>query len=154
MFAGPNGSGKTTILKTVGAQYDFGYYVNADDIEKQLSEIGYIVLNDFGIEIQNDTDFQHFITNHSLYKKALDVGYGVNLRLNENKIYSPDKSTHSYEAALIADILRYQLLDSGKKFTFETVMSHPSKVNFWSKHKPKTIRIISISSLQNLRSSM
>ncbi len=130
MFAGPNGSGKTTILKAIRARYDFGYYVNADDIEKQLSEIGYIALNDFGIEIQNDTDFQNFITNHSLYKKALSADYGINLRLNENKIYSPDKSTHSYEAALIADMMRYQLMDSGKKFTFETVMSHPSKVDF------------------------
>ena len=105
MFAGPNGSGKTTILKTVSAQYDFGYYINADDIEKQLSEIGYIGLNDFGVEIQNNADFQDFISNHSLHKKALSADYGINLRLNENKIYSPDKSTHSYEAALIADML-------------------------------------------------
>lgn len=36
----------------------------------------------------------------------------------------------SYVAATIADYLRYALIDSGRDFSFETVMSHESKVEF------------------------
>jgi predicted ABC-type ATPase len=36
VFAGPNGSGKTTIIKTLKERIRFGVYVNADDIEKDL----------------------------------------------------------------------------------------------------------------------
>lgn len=33
IFAGPNGSGKTTILTEVQNEISFGIYVNADNIE-------------------------------------------------------------------------------------------------------------------------
>lgn len=38
------------------------------------------------------------------------------------------KSTHSYEAAFITSFIRKYLLNKGKSFSFETVMSHPSKL--------------------------
>lgn len=45
IFAGPNGSGKSTIINSVrnyktssGELLNFGYYINADDIAKQLRE--------------------------------------------------------------------------------------------------------------------
>ncbi len=38
VFAGPNGSGKTTIIKNLQAEIPFGVYVNADDIESLLKE--------------------------------------------------------------------------------------------------------------------
>jgi predicted ABC-type ATPase len=38
LFAGPNGSGKTTILERIPKKLNFGYIVNADDIEKALIE--------------------------------------------------------------------------------------------------------------------
>ena len=34
VFAGPNGSGKTTIIKSLQQKITFGVYVNADDIER------------------------------------------------------------------------------------------------------------------------
>lgn len=33
VFASPNGSGKTTILKQIDHSFDLGFYVNADEIE-------------------------------------------------------------------------------------------------------------------------
>lgn len=50
--------------------------------------------------------------------------------MDENKIINPNNKSHSYEAAFIADILREELLKNGKKFAFETVMSHESKIDF------------------------
>ena len=38
VFAGPNGSGKTTIIKSLQQKITFGVYVNADDIESLLKE--------------------------------------------------------------------------------------------------------------------
>ena len=46
VFAGPNGSGKTTVLKFIkglkidGRKIDLGYYVNADDIAGDLVKAG------------------------------------------------------------------------------------------------------------------
>ncbi|QTV05520.1 hypothetical protein [Faecalibacter bovis] len=39
------------------------------------------------------------------------------------------KSTHSYEAAFITSFIRKHLLVKGKSYSFETVMSHPSKLD-------------------------
>ena len=41
---------------------------------------------------------------------------------------APEK--HSYEAALIAERERFRLLEERQSFCFETVFSHPSKVDF------------------------
>lgn len=51
----------------------------------------------------------------------------------------PEK--HSYEAALIAEKERFRLLDEGQTFCFETVFSHPSKVDFVGAAKAAGFRI-------------
>ena len=54
----------------------------------------------------------------------------------ESKIYIQDNivvcksSINSYEAAFIATFFRYRLLEEKSTFSFETVMSHASKVSF------------------------
>lgn len=52
---------------------------------------------------------------------------------------SPEK--HSYEAALIAERERFRLLDEGLSFCFETVFSHPSKIDFVASAKAAGYRI-------------
>lgn len=37
---------------------------------------------------------------------------------------------NAYDAAIAADYVRYQLLDANSTFTFETVLSHSSKIDF------------------------
>ena len=49
---------------------------------------------------------------------------------------------HSYEAAKIAENLRNSLLEQGKNFCFETVFSHPSKVDFIAKAKASGYQIV------------
>ena len=46
LFAGPNGSGKTTILERIPKEVNLGYIVNADDIEKTLKLLGRFPLNE------------------------------------------------------------------------------------------------------------
>lgn len=52
---------------------------------------------------------------------------------------APEK--HSYEAALIAERERFRLLEERQGFCFETVFSHPSKVDFVGAAKAAGFRI-------------
>lgn len=52
---------------------------------------------------------------------------------------APEK--HSYEAALIAERERFRLLDDRQSFCFETVFSHPSKIDFVGAAKAAGFRI-------------
>lgn len=51
---------------------------------------------------------------------------------------------HSYEAAKIAENLRNRLLEQGKNFCFETVFSHPSKIDFVAKAKALGYQIVMV----------
>lgn len=53
----------------------------------------------------------------------------------------PDGPLDAYHAAAIAEWLRALLLEQRRSFTFETVMSHPSKVQFLSKARESGFRI-------------
>jgi len=133
VFGGPNGSGKSTILNQIDSKFDLGYYINADEIEKQLKSTQKVDLTDFGIFDFNHRKFKNAYQNHSIIKKARKDGYEIDLFFKNNSIINPDKKSHSYEAAFLADILRKELLTLGKKFAYETVMSHESKIDFFKK---------------------
>jgi predicted ABC-type ATPase len=51
-------------------------------------------------------------------------------RLRRGRLVAPAASCDAYIAAALADALREDALASGQSFAFETVMSHPSKVEF------------------------
>jgi predicted ABC-type ATPase len=51
---------------------------------------------------------------------------------------------HSYEAAAIAESLRNNLLEQGKNFCFETVFSHPSKIDFVAKAKSLGYQVVMV----------
>lgn len=133
VFGGPNGSGKSTILKQIDSTFDIGFYINADEIEKILKSTQRVNLSEFGIHDYQKNRFETIVENHSIVKKARVDGYKIDLYFEDNSIINPDKNSHSYEAAFLADILRNELLDIGKKFAYETVMSHVSKIDFFKR---------------------
>lgn len=137
VFAGPNGSGKTTILKQIDSRFDLGYYINADEIEFEINETGQLDLAKYGMSQEDAMDLNTVIPKHSIYKKAVNEGYAVDLKIEGTTVINPDQKTHSYEAALLADLIRNVLLESGSKFSFETVMSHPAKVDFLNSSSKK-----------------
>jgi len=51
------------------------------------------------------------------------------------ELFSENAEKNSYQAAHIAEQMRNDLLDQGRSFCFETVFSHPSKVDFVAKAK-------------------
>lgn len=130
IFAGPNGSGKTTILTKIGERFDLGHYINADNIEDLLNKVSAVFFRDYGIDPAHTSALRKRIKTHPLNTKAANAGFAIRLKVESDCIRLLDSSTNSYEAALIADLFRNELLAYGKKFAFETVMSHPSKINF------------------------
>lgn len=78
--------------------------------------------------------FKKFVKAHSITSKAAADGYKIEIKLNNKRIIT-ETENFSYEAALIADFLRKTLVKNGKKITFETVMSHRSKVDFLKETK-------------------
>ena len=121
VFGGPNGSGKSTILEQIDSKFNIGHYINADEIEKQLKSTQSIDLKEYGIQDFNSNKFKIACRNHSIIKKAKVDGYEIDLYFENNSIINPDNISHSYEAAFLADILRTELLELGKKFAYETV---------------------------------
>ena len=49
VFAGPNGSGKSTLFNVFKKNFNPGYFVNADELEKLLNNSGLIDLSAFDI---------------------------------------------------------------------------------------------------------
>ena len=132
MFAGPNGSGKSTIFHRIESNYSVGYYINPDIIDKQLKEKGQISLSDFGFKRELDGKFNHAVSHHPIAQKARAENLPINLKATKGVIIQTGRTAHSYNAAFLSDFLRTELVTDGKKLSFETVMSHPSKIDFLS----------------------
>lgn len=130
IFAGPNGSGKTTLFEALAENYDTGIFLNADYIEKELSTKGFIDLTKYGLGL-TEQDLQSFFQTDrakSLISKASEAKHSIDISIKENIIVDKEKDTHSYEGALISAFIRYHLQKNHIDFCFETVMSHPSKI--------------------------
>lgn len=132
MIAGPNGSGKSTITDNLKKYYDIGIYINADDIEKQIRDVGKICLSDFELDEQVGNSFNSFMESHPLLKKAEENNCPINLKYANGEIIG-GADINSYGAALLVDFMRDQLIEQGKNVSFETVMSHHSKIDILEK---------------------
>lgn len=75
LFAGPNGSGKTTILERIPKELNLGFIVNADEIEKTLKLRGSLTLNEQNISTQTEL-LQDYFRNEGFSKqKITDQSY-------------------------------------------------------------------------------
>ena len=130
IFIGPNGSGKSTLFDEFSKNYNTGYFINADNIERILKTKGFIDLEDYNIKAtQKELDsFFKKEEVRTLIEKSNNSGYKIDIKLKENLIVDPSKMTHSYEGALVAMFLREKLIENNESFSFETVMSHSSKL--------------------------
>lgn len=68
----------------------------------------------------------------------------INADIIAREIYPDAPEEHSYDAAILAEKLRLGLLHEGRSFCFETVFSHPSKIDFVAHAKSLGYEIILI----------
>ena len=138
MFAGPNGSGKSTIKSVIKSEL-LGVYINPDDIEKIIQELGVLDLSSFNV---HTTEFMllTFLKESDLLKNAGLLEEISKIEFNGNRINFLAIQINSYWASVISDFIRHQLLENGTSFTFETVMSSSDKVDFLMQAQKKGFR--------------
>lgn len=66
----------------------------------------------------------------------------VNADILARQLYPDQPELHSYEAARLAEHQRKQLIKEGISFCFETVFSHPSKIDFIAQAKAHGYEIV------------
>jgi len=54
----------------------------------------------------------------------------IQLQFSDNNLLASQSDAVRYDAAAAADFIRHELVKAGISFTFETVFSHPSKLDF------------------------
>lgn len=127
MFAGPNGSGKST-LKSVLPPALIGVYLNPDELEQEIRERGFLDFAAYGVTTTAKEVLPFFQTSEFL----ISAGFGEAARqlgFAESRLDFGKVAVNSYFASVAADFLRQKLLEQKDTFTFETVMSHRSKVD-------------------------
>lgn len=148
VFAGPNGSGKSTIIdrlrkiKISGFPLDFGVYVNADRIAELLRQDKFS-FREFKIPTVDrqeflDTAERSGLLNTSFSKQDLSNSFVLhkNLDLSLSKPNLDERV-----AQILAEFLRWKLIDLERKLSIETVFSHPSKLKFLEAARAKGYKI-------------
>jgi predicted ABC-type ATPase len=127
MFAGPNGSGKST-LKGIIPPTLLGVYLNPDDLQREIAERGFLDVRALGIDAQRDDILPFFSASPFLGQVGL-ADAAAALRFDNGKLDFTGVAVNAYFASVAADFLRRKLLDQGRSFSFETVMSSRDKVD-------------------------
>ena len=146
VFAGPNGSGKSTVIKVVreysvnGTSIDFGIYINADEIAVSLKN------GDFSFDkyllTTNDKEFQEIALESGLINdKFPETLFRSSYKFTDNKIILSNEKSVDRLAQIIADFLRKKLLLEKRRFSFETVFSHESKLEIMRAAKAEGYKV-------------
>lgn len=123
MFAGPNGSGKS-LLKSYVPQDRIGVFVNADEMEKALLSPKGLDLSSYQVSWVKE----ELLSRLSLHNFS-DKFHPSHLHLIDGFLKLSGE-VNSYHASALASVIRETLLEQKVSFSFETVMSHPSKLEF------------------------
>lgn len=131
IFAGPNGSGKSTLFEGLkkSGKIHTDYYLSADRFEKTLREKGEFSFNAYGISV-SDEEFKKHVANSTLLNKigGTDILKSINIDSGILKLALKEEAINSYIASFVTSFLAEKLIKLGKSFSFETVMSHKSKL--------------------------
>lgn len=140
MFAGPNGSGKSTIIRYL-LPHQIGIYLNADDLEQQLRLNQQLDLKTYHPFLSTPA-LLHFLKSKSKIKDGINIPLlSINpILVNTNTLQFDLVDIDSYLAARIIDYVRLEFLSLKISFTFETVMSHQSKIDFLAQAQAKGFR--------------
>jgi predicted ABC-type ATPase len=131
MFAGPNGSGKS-VLKSYLLPKLLGVYLNPDEIEAGIKRDGWLDLRAIGVETTAEEALPFFVESNFLKAEGLDREVG-RLGFADGRLDFTGVAVNAYFASVAVDFLREKLMEQKATFTFETVMSHPSKVTLLAK---------------------
>jgi len=129
MFAGPNGSGKTTVKNGLLRPPEwFGIYINPDELEETIRTTGTLSLDPFDLTTSTDEIRQFFVSSPFLQSQQLHTAAQA-IEYRNDQLDFTGLEMNSYYASVLSDFLRRKAIESSKSFAFETVMSSPDKVD-------------------------
>jgi predicted ABC-type ATPase len=128
MFAGPNGSGKTTVKNDLGKPPEwFGIYINPDELEKTIRDTGLLSPAPFNLTTTTEELRGYFVGSTFLKQQQMTEGID-SIVCSEGGLDFRGVKFNAYHASVLADFLRRKALVGSQSFSFETVMSAPDKV--------------------------
>ena len=132
MLAGPNGSGKSTLASQLVDDYAVNLYkfLNADMLFAEIAQ-SHKTACPFSLDNQELLDFINASTYPDYCKqpfreRAIVIDEGDYLN------FAPE-SINSYTVAMAADFFKEEFLKRRLSFSFETVFSHPAKIEILKK---------------------
>jgi predicted ABC-type ATPase len=136
VFAGPNGSGKSTVINAIirNGSPLLGLYINADDIAKKLISSSFS-FQDWDLEITKDNFIEKLKDNSLIVnvEKEIPIDALFEVEANCLKMVYDERKHIERIAQIMAEFLRICCLEKSMRFSFETVFSHPSKVEWMKK---------------------
>jgi predicted ABC-type ATPase len=141
IFAGPNGSGKSTIFKHVDSLIGCYSFVNADEIQKSLSEKGMLNFDKYTIVADKEALLDDFLRSSWIKNIVHREEICNSIRIESNKLYVDPQLVDGYFAAYIADFVRKNMLNVVHQFTIETVLSDCRKLDYIKSAKSLGYRI-------------
>ena len=126
MFAGPNGSGKTSLIRSLREEHflPLGFNLNPDDVELTLKRSGRFAFSDWGLRT-TEAELQSFCRAHPMGRDtSVD-----RLRVEADALLIAEPGSTGYLAAVLSDFLRQRWVAARQSFTYETVMSSGDKVD-------------------------
>ena len=132
MLAGPNGSGKSTLASQLHDDYAVNLYtfLNADLLFAEISKTRKTACP-FTIDNAELTDFVASST-YPNECKAPFLSRRIFIAEDDYLVFSHD-AVNSYTVAMVADFFKEQYLKRRLSFSFETVFSHPAKIELLKK---------------------
>lgn len=136
MFAGPNGAGKTTLVHKLACEFSpdglfqLHQFINADELFVKLRSVRGIQFADFGLTVSWGQLRSALLAGGRL---TSDHPFFEAAQVVDSSLTAPAATCDAYVAASLADFLREELLAASRSFSFETVMSHKSKVDFFAR---------------------
>ena len=128
MLAGPNGSGKSTLAAQLSSDYAVNLYrfVNADLLFAEVVQ-SHRTACPFSIDNAELVEFVAQSTYPREYKRPFESG---EIYIDEEDyLHFSANGINSYSVAIVADFFKEQYLKHRISFSFETVFSHPAKID-------------------------
>ena len=128
MLAGPNGSGKSTLAAQLSSDYAVNLYrfLNADLLFAEVVQ-SHRTACPFSIDNAELVQFVARSTYPREYKRPFESG---EIYIDEEDyLHFSANGINSYSVAIVADFFKEQYLKHRISFSFETVFSHPAKID-------------------------
>jgi predicted ABC-type ATPase len=127
MFAGPNGSGKSHLKSFVSPDW-LGVYLNADEMEAAFKSPEGLSLSQYQVRYDEQKLLKDLLRSSLIHQNDLQAQLH-HIRVLKNTVYVDDPNLGSYLASALSELIRERLVDRGISLSFETVMSHASKLD-------------------------